>query len=94
MLYTVKNSVEDFPHLVYNDGVKKLFLYTDLGHLHSIVEKDGVALGRNEARREGILTLISSLKDLNISTEQIMEQLMQKFSLSAEEANAYLNQNN
>lgn len=27
MLYTVKNHVEEFPELVYNDGVKKLFLY-------------------------------------------------------------------
>lgn len=28
MLYIVKNSVEGFPRVVYNDGVKKLFLYT------------------------------------------------------------------
>ena len=45
---------------------------------------DGVALG--------IHALISSLKDLNISTEQILEQLMQKFSLTMEEAKAYLNE--
>ena len=144
MLYTVKNCVEEFPELIYNDGVKKLFLYVggelggteklksllqyfsesdtqnatdaDLEHLHNIVEntkhnqevgkrymtlqdmidyekkesfEDGVALGREE----GILALISSLKDLNISAEQILEQLMQKFSLSMEEAKAYLNEN-
>lgn len=27
MLYSVKNCVEGFPEIVYNDGVKKLFLY-------------------------------------------------------------------
>ncbi len=140
MLYTVKNYVEEFPELVYNDGVKKLFLYvggefggtkklksllqyfsdsntpnvtdTDLEHLHSIVENtkhnqkvgnrymtlqdmidyekkesfdDGVALG--------ILALISSLKDLNIPSEQILEQLMQKFALSMDDAKTYLDEN-
>ena len=152
MLYTVKNYVEEFPELVYNDGVKKLFLYvggefggteklksllqyfsdsntpnvtdTDLEHLHSIVENtksnqkvgnrymtlqdmidyekkesfdDGVALGREEgreeARKEGIRVLIGSLKDLNIPSEQILEQLMQKFALSMEDAKTYLNEN-
>lgn len=154
MLYTVKNSVEEFPELIYNDGVKRLFLFvggelggteklkellqyfssskkanvtdTELEQLHSIVEnakhnqevgkrymtlqdmidyekkesyEDGVAFGReegrkegrNEARKEGILALINSLSELNIPTEQIEEQLMQKFSLTKEEAQAYLN---
>ncbi len=144
MLYTVKNCVENFPELIYNDGVKKLFLYvdgelggteelksllqyfsdsntqnvtdTDLEHLHSIVENvkhnqkagkrymtlqdminyekkesfnDGVAQGREE----GILALISLAKEMNLSTEQIFTQLMQKFSLSTEEAKAYLDEN-
>ena len=54
---------------------------------------DGVALGREEARKEGILALISSLKDLNIPSEQILEQLMQKFALTMEDAKTYLNEN-
>ena len=29
MIYTVKNIVEENPQIVYNDGVKKLFLYAD-----------------------------------------------------------------
>ena len=48
--------------------------------------EDGVALG--------IRALISSLKDLNIPTEQILEQLMQKFDLSMEEAKTYLEETN
>ena len=151
MLYTVKNCVEEYPELVYNDGVKRLFLYVggelggteklkdmlhyfscsqrsnvtdaDLEQLHSIVEnakhnqevgkrymtlqdmidyekkesfEDGVALGREEGREEGrvegIFILISSLKELDIPDEQILNQLMQKFFLTMEEANAYLNE--
>lgn len=29
MVYTVKNRVEEFPEVEYNDGVVKLFLYTE-----------------------------------------------------------------
>ena len=141
MLYTVKNSVEDFPHLVYNDGVKKLFLYTggelggteklrsllqyfsdsntqnvtdtDLEHLHSIVEsrknnqkvgkrymtlQDMIDYEKKESFEDGVTigirALISSLKELGIPVGQILEQLMQKFSLSMEEAKAYLEENN
>ena len=144
MLYTVKNFVEEFPELVYNDGVKRLFLYVggelggteelkgllqyisdsntgnvtdaDLEHLHSIVEnakhnqevgkrymtlqdmidyekKESYEEGLKEARQEGILALISSLKELDIPNEQILNQLMKKFFLTMEEANAYLNEN-
>ena len=140
MLYTVKNSVEEFPELIYNDGVKKLFLYVggelggteklksllqyfsesdtqnatdaDLEHLHSIVEnakhnqevgkrymtlQDMIDYEKKESFEDGVAlgirALISSLKDLNIPTEQILEQLMQKFSLTMEEAKAYLNEN-
>lgn len=113
MLYTVKNYIEEFPKLVYNDGVKKLFLYigADLEHLHSIVEnakhkqevgkrymtlQDMIDYEKKESFNDGVAlgihALISSLKDLNISTEQILEQLMQKFSLTMEEAKAYLNE--
>ncbi len=147
MLYTVKNYIEEFPELVYNDGVKKLFLYVggelggteklksllqyfsksdtsnatdaDLEHLHSIVEntkhkqevgkrymtlqdmidyekkesfEDGVAVGREEGREEGMLAFIRFAKELNLHAEQILEQLMQKFSLTMEEAKAYLNE--
>ena len=28
MLYSVKNVVEDHPEIEYNDGIRKLFLYT------------------------------------------------------------------
>ena len=140
MLYTVKNCVEEFPELVYNDGVKKLFLYvggelggtkelksllqyfsdsntqnvtdTDLEHLHSIVEnvkhnqkarkrymtlQDMINYEKKESfaegKKEGVLAFIDLAGELNLSTEQILTQLMQKFSLSTEEAKTYLDEN-
>ena len=145
MLYTVKNVVEEFPELIYNDGVKRLFLYVggelggteklksllqyfsdsntgnvtdaELEHLHSIVEhakhnqevgkrymtlqdmidyekkesfEDGMALGIEKGRDEGIFAFISLAKEMNLSKELILDQLMQKFSLTKEEAANYL----
>ena len=149
MIYTVKNVVEEYPELLYNDGVKRLFLYVggelggteklkdllqyfssskkanvkdaELERLHSIVEntksqrkvgnrymtlqdmidyekkesyEDGVALGREEGKAEGIRAVVASLKEFGIQEEQIVNQLIQKFSLSMEEAKTYLNENN
>ena len=41
MLYTVKNCVEEYPELVYNDGVKRLFLYVG-GELGGTEELKGL----------------------------------------------------
>ena len=56
-------------------------------------KKESYEEGLKEARQEGILALISSLKELDIPNEQILNQLMKKFFLTMEEANAYLNEN-
>ena len=140
MIYTVKNVVEEFPELLYNDGVKRLFLYVggelggteklkdllhyfssskkgnvtdaELEHLHSIVEKakhnqevgkrymtlqDMIDYEKKESyedgRNEGISAFISFAKELNVPNDEILKQLMQKFSLTMEEAKAYLDAN-
>ena len=61
MLYTVKNSVEEFPELIYNDGVKRLFLYV------------GGELGGTEKLKE-LLQYFSSSKKANV-TDAELEQL-------------------
>lgn len=153
MLYTVQNFVAEDTQIVYNDGVKKLFLYvggevggneelknllhyfsesdatnvvdTGLEQLHSIVEtvkgnrelgerfmtvqdiiyyekkesfeegiNEGIQQGIQQTREENILVLMDSLKELGISEEQIVEKLMEKYSLSFDEAKTYLNQSN
>ena len=48
----------------------------------------------DEGVATGIRAMISTLNDLNIPAEQILEQLMQKFSLTMEEAKSYLNETN
>ena len=46
---------------------------------------------RQEERKQGIQILISSLKDLNLSKENIVSQLQKRYSLTREEALSYLN---
>ena len=149
MIYTVKNCVVENTHIVYNDGVTKLFLYvggefggnedlknllhyfsssdeanvvdSELSQLHDIVEtirgnqemgeqymtlgdyiacekeeaceiahEKGLAEGRAQALVENIYISVAMLKELNISEEQILAKVMEKYSLSKEEAQAYL----
>lgn len=56
---------------------------------------DFIALKEQEARKEerkqGIQILISFLKDLNLSKENIVSQLQKRYSLTGEEALSYLN---
>lgn len=46
---------------------------------------------RQEERKQGIQILISSLKDLNLSKENIVSQLQKRYNLTREEALSYLN---
>lgn len=58
MLYSVKNSVEGFPDIVYNDGVAKLFLYV------------GGELGGNEALKD-LLRYFGKSDKSNVVDEDI-----------------------
>ena len=51
-------------------------------------------MSKKEAIKEGIFALINSLKNLNIPNDQILDQLIQNFSLTMEEAKSYLNETN
>ena len=55
---------------------------------------EGIQQGIQQTREENILVLMDSLKELGISEEQIVEKLMEKYSLSFDEAKTYLNQSN
>ena len=141
MIYFVKNTVEGFDDLYYNDGIRKVFLYTDgklggskelkqlltyiknsstnnatdtqLEQLHSGVEwlkqssKTGVRYmqmweivehekkqsrqeGIEEGRINGISKTIEILKEMNISDEKILEQLMRKYELDEKTAKRYI----
>ena len=52
--------------------------------------KEGKAEGLKEGKMEGIFGMISSLRDLNIPDNTILQQLQEKFLLTKEESLKYL----
>ena len=52
--------------------------------------EDGLARGREESRRESIIKFIETLQELRQPQEVIIEKLKEKFFLSAEEIEKYL----
>ncbi|MCI8292603.1 MAG: hypothetical protein HFH53_03590 [Hespellia sp.] len=46
--------------------------------------------GREEGREEGIAALVSTLKDMNVPIQTILEKLQEKFNLSLETAKKYI----
>lgn len=157
MIYFAKNVVEGFEDLYYNDGIRKIFLYTDGKHggnselkqlltyiknssiynakdkqleqLHLGVEslkkssemgvkymqmceimeyekkqsrQEGIETGRKEGieaglkkgietgLKSGIIKTIEILREMNISDEKIMEQIMKKYELDEQAAKEYI----
>ena len=75
MLYTVKNVVEEFPELIYNDGVKRLFLYVggELGgteKLKSLLQyfSDSNTGNVTDAELEHLHSIVEHAKKLAFST--------------------------
>ena len=52
--------------------------------------EEGILLGREEGRREGIYGMVSVLKELNIPSQMILVKLQEKYNLSPEESKKYL----
>ena len=52
--------------------------------------EEGKTEGRKEEREEGIKVLIDSLRSFAIPEEQIISKLVEKYQLTKDEANAYL----
>ena len=46
--------------------------------------------GREEGREEGITALVSTLKDMNVPIQTILEKVQEKFNLSLENAKKYI----
>lgn len=138
VVYTIQNQCVENPLLPYEDGAKKIFLYTkgtegnpsqalrdmlkylektndenvtnqDIDTIHHLVKKVkrrkevGISYmksweidqmnreeGRQEGRQEGIIALITSLKELDVSREDTLEKLREKFQLSQMQAEEYM----
>ncbi len=54
-------------------------------------DQENLEKGREEGREQGILGMISVLRDLHIPDNTILEKLQEKFLFSKEEAQEYLN---
>jgi predicted transposase/invertase (TIGR01784 family) len=144
MIYTVKNTVVENPELEYNDGVTRVFLYTDgniggteeirallkyfmesndanavdseleaIQHVVSGIKKDREVGERymtlddvinyekrdsyNEGRKAGVTEgadkFISACRKMNHSDDDIINQLIEEFSLTKKEAIAKLTNN-
>ncbi len=149
MVYTVKNTVENYPDIEYNDGVTKMFLYVDgeadgnkklkellqffksskkpdttdeeLRLLHEIVEdvkkshdermrymtwQDYLEYETEEARKESfaegekcgiqqgmVRGMIITLREMNVSEDEIKQKIMEKYQLTEDKAQEYLSSN-
>ena len=148
MIYTAKNIIVENPELEYNDGVTRVFLYTDgniggteeirallkyfmestdanavdseleaIQHVVSGIKKDrevgerymtlddvinyekrdsfneGVECGRKAGLEEGTDKFISACRKMNHSDDDIINQLIEEFSLTKKEAIAKLTNN-
>lgn len=53
-------------------------------------DQENMEIGREEGREQGILGMVSALRDLNIPDSIILQKLQEKFFLSKEESQNYL----
>lgn len=53
-------------------------------------DQENMEKGREEGREQGILGMISALRDLSIPDNMILQKLQEKFFLSKEESQNYL----
>ena len=64
-----------------------------MGNRRKILEYEAKTImnrGREEGREEGITVLVSTLKDMDVPVQVILEKLQEKFNLSLEAAKKYI----
>ena len=72
------------------DSVKKGVQSVMGGKVLEYEAKTILNKGREEGREEGITALVSTLKDMNVPIQTILEKLQEKFNLSLEIAKKYV----
>lgn len=53
-------------------------------------DQDNIEKGREEGLQQGIIALVSTLKDLDVKDEIILRKLREKFELTLEQAKTYI----
>ena len=96
MLYSVKNVLEEFPKIEYNDGVRKLFLYTGgtkggtdalknlLNYIQSSIEEN--AVDDDLKRLHSNVERLRSSKEIGVKYMQMQEVIKYKVEEELEEA--------
>lgn len=96
MLYSVKNMLEEFPEIEYNDGVRKLFLYTGgtkggtdalkslLIYIQSSIEEN--AVDDDLKRLHTNVERLKSSKEIGVKYMQMQEVIKYKVEEELEEA--------
>ena len=72
------------------DSVKKGVQSVMGGKILEYEAKTIMNRGREEGREEGITVLVSTLKDMDVPVQVILEKLQEKFNLSLEAAKKYI----
>lgn len=55
-------------------------------------DQENMEKGRKQGMEQGILGMVSALRDLDIPDNTILQKLQEKFLLTKEESQKYLNQ--
>lgn len=96
MLYSAKNMLEEFPEIEYNDGVRKLFLYTGgtkggtdalkslLNYIQSSIEEN--AVDDDLKRLHTNVERLKSSKEIGVKYMQMQEVIKYKVEEELEEA--------
>jgi len=96
MLYSVKNMLEEFPEIEYNDGVRKLFLYTGgtkggtealknlLNYIQISIEAN--AVDDDLKRLHSNVERLKSSKEIGVKYMQMQEVIKYKVEEELEEA--------
>lgn len=73
-----------------------IYEYDEELHERTLIEigrEEGISIGRNEGRAEGITGTVTILKKLGYSDGQITKSLMDTYDLTSEETHDYLKAN-
>lgn len=97
MLYSVKNVVEGFEEIDYNDGVRTLFLYTDgeyggspeLKRLLTYI-KHSTAENAADEELKTLHAMIETCKDMGLSKRDTQQYVETKFSMSQNTAGNFM----
>ncbi len=91
MVYTIQNQCVEDSTLSYNDGATKIFLiYKRYGRKSWELEKMWKQEGLEEGLIQGSIALIETCQEFQLSKEETLNRIVQKFNFDTDTATAYI----